>query len=277
MMVVQDEVVKGAEVAGRLATFTFDDVAGSKVRGLLAALGYSGGPADPSAKSALREAAEQFAYRWNARKDIRFERVFARRVSDVRVELISERIADGGGGAAEREVVAVASQDDVTGRDDVCAVWRDVFEHYCSHITSSVIGQWADQFVVKQFAALPMQARGHSVYVTAKHARGFDAWLAGMAKICRAQTMVFATMDTDPASLASIIAALRADVEKTVAKEREKLSAEKLTARGRDSAIDRLRACRDKLSAYRSLAGEQVAELDRACVEAEGELLMAVL
>lgn len=261
---------------GRLATFTFGDVRASAVRDLLASLGYKGGPQDPGAHAALTNAAEQFQYRWNKAGGLaRGEAVFARKLTGGRVEVLSERV--GGDGAGVREVVAVATLDgNVTGREDVCVLWRKLHRYYSEHVTSSVIGQWADFWVRDTFAALPMAARGHSVHVTAAHAPAFDRWLAGMSGICEAQTMTFATHDADPASLVSIIAAMRAQVSAAIEKELAKLSQDKLTVRGRDNAVARLRECRDRLAAYRELAGAEVDELSAAVQQAEVDLMLAV-
>ncbi len=270
-------IVNGAEKAagtGRLATFTFGDVPADKVRALLAALGYKGGPQDPSPRAALRESAEQFVFWWNRSRDTRFERVFARRVNADKVDLIAERVT---GDTAAREVVAVATTNGVNGRDDVCDTWRRVFAHYSAHVTSSVIGQWAEQFVLGQFSALPMAARGHTLHIAPAHAAAFDKWLAGMAGLCETQSITFATVDDDPASLASLVAAMRASVEKALVREREKLTAASLTDRGRESAITRIRECRDRLEAYRGVAAGVVSELADACMAAEGEFMLATL
>lgn len=275
MYVANGNATATAANTGRLVTFTFGDVNAGKVRELLARLGYSsGGPQDPAPRSALREAAEQFVYWWNRGRDTRFERVFARRVNANKVDLVCETIT-GPDGSCTRETVAVATTEGVTGtRDDVCATWRRVFVHYLTHVTSSGIGRWAEDWVISTFGALAMENRGHTLHIAPRRAAAFDAWLAGMREIAETQAISFATVDDDPASLASIIDAMRGSIERTIAKEREKTLT---TERGRDGAIARIREARERLDAYRAVAADVVTDLERACTEAETAIMLTTL
>ena len=264
------------ENAGRISTFTCTDTHAERLDEVMRSLGYKNAtPSAPPPEAALTHAVRVFEAEWNKTADTRFSRRFARKLSYGRAEIIREDL--NGEGESERTVVATATTSGITGTDDdVMRVWARVFDYFCEHIPSSQIGNWGEQFVTDRWGALPLDNRGHSVHIIARHAPAFDAWLAAMHTVTTVRATTFATVDSDPASLLAIVGSLRARVEAAIAKETETAIGSKTQA-GREAASQRLQGLTDLLANYRSLAGTEVAELERAIDEARTQCVLATL
>lgn len=272
----------GVETAGtgRIATFTFGDARPAAVRAALDEIGIDGrryGPEDPSPDVAFREACEALPFRWNQTiGKVSPTRVFVRPVGGGAVEIFHETLTPGG--SAERVIVGRATQAGLAYcfDQDVADTWDAVHTYHREHMAARAMGRWGELFVLQQFGALELPNRGHSVHILAARARAFDAWLAAMRRVCSVQAVSFATMDTDPESLASLIAAIREKVERTIEAETLAIAKAK-TERGRAGCLDRLRECKRLLAGYRALAADEVAHMSAALEEAECAFAVAVL
>lgn len=265
---------------GRIATFTFGDARPAAIRAALDEIGIDGrryGPEDPGADVAFREACEALPGRWNQTHGKRAPtRVFVRAVTGGAVEIFHETLNSGG--SAERVIVGRATP---TGLvycfdQDVADTWATVHEYHREHLAARAVGRWGELFVLQQFEALELPNRGHSVHIRAGKARAFDAWLAAMRRVCPVQAVSFATMDTDPESMASLIAAIREKVERTIEAETIAIGKAK-TERGRAGCLDRLRDCKRLLAGYKALAADEVGLMSAALDEAECAFAIAVL
>jgi hypothetical protein len=278
--IVTSADAKDTDATGRIATFTFGDARPAAIRAALDEIGIDGrryGPEDPGADVVFREACEALPFRWNQTHGKQSPtRVFVRAVQGGAVDIFHETLAPGGG--AERVIVGRATSAGLVYcfDQDVADTWQAVHTYHAEHMAARAVGRWGELFVLQHFQALELPNRGHSVHIRAGKARLFDAWLAAMRRACTVQAVSFATMDTDPESLASLIAAIREKVERTIESETIAIGKAK-TERGRAGCLDRLRDCKRLLAGYKALAADEVGLMSAALEEAECAFAVAVL
>lgn len=161
-------------------------------------------------------------------------------------------------------------------------VIRNRIQYYMTTVQPNDVGDWADDVVVREFRAAALANRGHSFHLTgAENVKRFDRFIEMMRKAANQRPQderitVFKTVDNDPASLASIVASMRLNLEKGIEAAMGALSNVK-TKRGVDGLLAKLSHHRVILDHYRSLLGNEVDQLIVVLEKAEGTINAAEL
>ena len=150
------------------------------------------------------------------------------------------------------------------------------YKHHLTHVQAGLVSEWAERVTLKEFGALQLSNRGHSVHVRGPGVARFDAFVDAMMAVSRgeAQVQVFKTLDTDPASMASLLSSIAARVEDAIAVGEKRAQAAK-TARGINSVVDGLVSTRAQIETYRDLLGVGLDQFVSALDKASGALSSA--
>lgn len=150
------------------------------------------------------------------------------------------------------------------------------YKHHLTHVQSGLVSDWAERVSLKEFGALQLSNRGHSVHVRGPGVARFDLFVTTMIEVSRGeeQVQLFKTLDTDPASMASLLSSVAARVNDAIAVGEKRAAAAK-TARGINSIVDGLVATRAQIEAYRDLLGAGLDQFVAALDKASGALSTA--
>ena len=211
------------------------------------------------------------------------KRFFSRTINSRTVEFISEIIvpqADGDiRGERETLVKAVVGAGDVKFEayhergmgfielfgDSI----RERVTYHMAHVSAGLVSEWAERVVVREFGGFSLANRGHSIHVRGAGVAGFDRFMGAMGAVSRGaeRVQVFKTVDTDPASMASLLSSIRARVVEAI-ESGERRAVVAKTSRGINGVVDGLISVRAQIESYRDLLGDEldafVASLERA-------------
>lgn len=153
---------------------------------------------------------------------------------------------------------------------------QERYKHHLTHVQAGLVSEWAERVALKEFGALQLSNRGHSVHVRGPGVARFDLFVDAMMVVSRGeeQVQVFKTLDADPASMASLLSSIAARVNEAIAVGEKRAQAAK-TTRGINSVVDGLVSVRAQIETYRDLLGEGLDQFVSALDKASGALSAA--
>lgn len=254
-MITIDDLSDGPEF-GRIATFTYPELSHDALDSVRREAGVRTAYTRVGALAALGQAIREFDGTVHSGR-----RLFHRQINSNTYEFISEAVV---GDRGERETLTSVTTRGFEAYNEAGVAFIELFgdsiqsraRHHMTHVTSALVSDWAERVVIREFGGFGLANRGHSIHVRGAHVRDFDRFIRCMADVSggRELVQVFKTLDTDPASMGSLLASIRARVDEAV-NLAEKRVVSVRTARGINSVLDGLISVRAQIEAYRDLLG----------------------
>lgn len=150
---------------------------------------------------------------------------------------------------------------------------RENIHYYQTTVQANDVGDWADTVVKKEFHGLPLDNRGHSFHVTGTDVLRFDSFIELLTSLSdgKEQLAIFKSVDTDAASIASLVRSLRSLLSKGIDKATSDMGSVR-TKRGIDGILSRLEENRSLLKHYQQLLGNEVDAMLVDLENAEGAI-----
>jgi hypothetical protein len=271
-MLAMQSIPEGVQ-SGRIATFTFPDMPFNELLALRDRFGFDAAPPLTTYPLALTAAVQDLCAGYRHGRVRWVPRALRGGTSEIVREVL---IGEGAEVAGERHTIGhfkikggsiVASASDPDLRDRIeSGDLRTRVEHHRYMVPAGAVGTWAADCVT-ELGGAPLPNRGHSFHVLAPLAPRFDRFLAAMVAAAGDKSLVsvFATIDNDPNTLATLARACTARLGAAVDAATEE-AAKAVTPRGVRAAVERLRALVSSLNAYKDLLGDT---LTAAQAEAE--------